>query len=82
MMTYGDAAAMKMGDSVLIEHGTTPGVITHLIESAAEQSEWNVDEPGVMIASPPFGLVFLPTSTFEEDPIILARRILELAKDD
>lgn len=74
MMTYGDGTAMKVGDSVLIEHQRTPGVITQLIESAAQQSECNVDEPGVMIASPSFGLVFLPISTLQEDPIILVQR--------
>lgn len=74
MMTYGDGMAMTVGDSVLIEHQRTPGVITHLIESAAQQSECNVDEPGVMIASLPFGLVFLPLSTLEDDPISLVQR--------
>jgi hypothetical protein len=54
MIAYQDGTEMKVGDSVLIEDGSTPGVITELMESVAEQSEWNVDEPGVMIKSPPF----------------------------
>jgi hypothetical protein len=74
MICYQDGMEMRVGDSVLIEHGRTPGVITNLIEFAAEQSEWNVQEPGVMIKSPPFGLVFIPTSTFEADPVLLAPR--------
>ena len=39
MITYHDGTEMKVGDSVLIE-GSMPGVITDLIESVAEQSEW------------------------------------------
>lgn len=74
MIRYQDGMEMRAGDSVLIEHGKTPGVIAALIEPAAEQSEWNVQEPGVMIKSPPFGLVFIPTSTFEEDPVLLVQR--------
>lgn len=74
MISYQDGMEMKVGDSVLIEQGSTPGVITDLIESAAEQSELNVQEPGVMIKSLPFGLVFIPTSTFKEDPVLLVQR--------
>lgn len=75
MITYRDGAEMKVGDSVLIEDASTPGVITELIESASEQSQWNVDEPGVMIKSPPFGLIFIPVSTFKEDPVVLVKRV-------
>lgn len=74
MITYHDGKEMKVGDSVLIEEGSTPGVITNVIESAVDQRECNVQEPGVMIKSPPFGLVFIPTSTFKEDPVILVQR--------
>lgn len=74
MICYQDGMEMRVGDSVLIEHGRVPGVITVLIQSAAEQSECNVQEPGVMINSPPFGLVFIPTSTFEEDPVLPAQQ--------
>lgn len=55
MISYQDGTEMKVGDSVLIEEGGSPGVVIALIESAAEQSESNVEEPGVMIESAPFG---------------------------
>jgi hypothetical protein len=74
MISYQDGMEMRVGDSVLIEQGRTPGVITDLIESAAERSEWNVQEPGVMIESPPFGLLFVPTSMFEAHPVLLVQR--------
>lgn len=74
MLTYLDGTEMRVGDSVLIEHETTPGTITEIIESVSKQKEWNVDEAGVMLESPPFGLLFLPVSTFSDDPIVLVRR--------
>ena len=74
MIRYEDGTELKVGDSVLIENRSTPGVITDLIESATEQRECNVQEPGVMIESPTFGLVFIPTSTFAENPIHLVQR--------
>jgi hypothetical protein len=74
MITYQDGTEMKVGDSVLIEHETIPGTISEIIESSSSQREWNVEEAGVMLKSPPFGLLFLPVSTFEHDPIVLVRR--------
>lgn len=75
MIRYQDGTEMKAGDSVLIEKGRTPGVIADLIESAAEQASCNAHEPGLMIKSSPFGLVFIPASTLTEDPVILVQRI-------
>lgn len=74
MITYRDGAEMRVGDSVLIEHETVPGTITEILASASRQKECNVDEAGIMIESPPFGLLFLPMSTFVHDPIVLVRR--------
>ena len=68
MISYQDGTEMKVGDSVLIERGRTLGVIADLIESAAEQASCNVHEPGPMIKSPPFDLVFFPVSTLEKIP--------------
>lgn len=75
MITYQDGMEMRVGDSVLIEDGRTPGTISELIESAADQKQWNVDEPGVMIKSPPFGLVFFPVSTLADIRLRLWRAI-------
>ncbi len=72
MIAYQDGGEMKIGDSVLLEGGRTPGIITEVIEKNFKQ--WNVDEPGVMIKSPPFGLVFMPVSTFADNPIVLVSR--------
>jgi hypothetical protein len=74
MFTYADGTEVQVGDSVLIEHGRTPGVVTDLIESVSEQRDCNVNEPGVMLKSPPFGLVFLPLSCLRDDPIVFVAR--------
>ncbi len=65
---------MKVGDSVLIEHGRAPGTISEVISTKDDLAQWNVNEPGVMIKSAPFGLVFWPISLFAEDPIIFMAR--------
>ena len=74
MISYQDGTEMKVGDAVLIEHGRTPGTIRELIQDNANFKEWNVTEPGVMIKSAPFGLVFIPVSFFADDPIIFVAR--------
>ena len=74
MITYQDGTEVKVGDEVLIEHQSTAGVVLEVIESAAAQKESNVLEPGVMLKSPPFGLVFLPVSSFSEDAPVLVSR--------
>ena len=74
MLAYTDGTEMKVGDSVLIERGKTPAVITLIIESADEQKECNVKEAGVMLQSPSFGLAFLPATIFSTDPIVFISR--------
>jgi len=74
MITYQDGTEIKVGDSVLIEHRQTPGIVTEIIESASSQKEWNVEEPGVMLKSPAFVLVFWPISSFALDPPVLVAR--------
>jgi hypothetical protein len=74
MITYTDGTEMKVGDSVLIERGKTSAVITLIIESVDDQKECNVKEAGVMLQSPPFGLVFLPVALFSTDPIVFVGR--------
>ncbi len=74
VIAYQDGTEMRVGDAVLIEHGRTPGTISDLIQANADLKQWNVTEPGVMIKSAPFGLVFLPVSTFAGDPIVFVAR--------
>lgn len=71
-MRYPCGNPVRIGDPVLIESGRTSGVIEAVIETAEDMHEWQVDEPGVLIKSEPFGLVFWPTSN--ADPVVLAIR--------
>ena len=71
-MNYSSGERAQLGDHVAIEHGRTPGRVTDIIEADSDMSQWNVDEPGLMIQSAPFGLVFWPTSS--EDSVVFVHR--------
>jgi len=74
MISYQDGTQIQVGDSVLIERGRTPGIIIQVIESFSDLTQWNLEEPGVMIKSQPFGLAFFPVSSFDDDPIVFIDR--------
>ena len=74
MISYQDGTEMRVGDAVLIEDGRTPGTIRELLQANADFKQWNVTEPGVMIKSAPFGLIFIPVSIFTDEPIIFVAR--------
>lgn len=69
MFTYADGSSIKVGDSVLLDNGQTPGVVELVVLTAAEMQAIGVDEPGVMLRSPPFGLVYLPSWSLQEEPL-------------
>lgn len=73
-LRYQDGTEIMAGDSVLFEHGRTPGVVEFTVTTADEMKNINVDEPGVMLASPPFGHVYLPQWSLLEDPLTLVAR--------
>ena len=72
MLTYLTGKPIVVGDNVLIEHGQAAGVVRAVVDSPSLCREWNVNEPGVLIESAQFGLVFLPRSTLKDDPIELS----------
>ena len=72
-MTYPDGGEVFIGDAVLIEHGKTPGRIVAVVEQE-RVAEFNVEEPGLMIETAPFGLVFIPTSMFQEQGLSFKSR--------
>lgn len=74
MFKYEDGAAIMVGDSVLLEHGRTPGIVESIVSTAEEMKATNVDEPGVMLKSPPFGRVYLPQWSLLEDPLRFVSR--------
>ena len=71
-MKYITGESVQQGDHVLIEYRQTPGRVTNIIESEAEARLWNLEEPGLMLKSAPFGLVFWPQGS--KDPVVFVRR--------
>jgi hypothetical protein len=73
MLFYADGTEIKVGDSVLIEKGRTPGTIVDVV-GPNDIANFNVDEAGVIVKSAPFGLVFIPVSIFDAEGIIFVTR--------
>jgi hypothetical protein len=69
MFKYQDGSDVLVGDNVLIENGKTPGVVDRIITNDEEAKNINVDEVGIMLKSPPFGLIYFSKSWLEEDPL-------------
>jgi hypothetical protein len=74
MFKYQDGADVLVGDIVLIESGKTPGIVDRIITSDEEAKSINVDEVGVMLISPPFGLVFFSKHWLQQDPLRFVSR--------
>jgi len=74
MFKYLDGSVVEVGDSVLLEKGRTPGTVELIITTAEEMKSTNVEEPGVMLKSPPFGRVYLPQWSLDQDPLHLVSR--------
>ena len=74
MFKYQDGSDILIGDHVLLENGKTPGVVDRIITTKVEAKDINVEEVGIMLKSPPFGLVYLPKHWLEEDPLRFVSR--------
>jgi hypothetical protein len=75
MFLYSDGSEVVVGDSVLLEKGRTPGCVELIVTSDEQMRDNDVEEAGVMLKSPAFGLVYLPQWSLEEDPLILVSRV-------
>jgi hypothetical protein len=69
MLTYADGSPIQVGDSVLLEHGQTPGIVEFVVLTPAEMETIGVEEAGVMLLSPPFGRVYLPKCSLQHEPL-------------
>jgi hypothetical protein len=69
MLTYADGSPIQVGDSVLLEHGQTPGTVELVVLTMAEMEAIGVDEPGIMLLSPPFCRVYLPRWSLQSEPL-------------
>ncbi|MBO9876088.1 hypothetical protein [Xanthomonas sp. D-99] len=69
MFTYADGSPIKAGDSVLLENGQTPGTVELVVLMPSEMQAIGVEEPGVMLLSPPFGRIYLPEWSLRREPL-------------
>lgn len=74
MFAYENGVAIKVGDSVLFEHGQTQGVVGLIVQSSSEMADIGVQEQGVMLLSAPFGRIYLTTDVLRADPLQLVSR--------
>ncbi len=74
MLTYADGSPIKIGDSVLLENGQTPGIVELVVATPEAMQELGVDVPGVMLLSPPFGRVYIPEQSLQSEPLELVSR--------
>ncbi|MBC9251305.1 hypothetical protein A9179_13605 [Pseudomonas alcaligenes] len=72
-MRYVSGEYVELRDCVMLEHGRTEGVVQTIIEAPEQMAEWGVDEPGLLLESEQFGLVFWPESE-PYDPVIFVSR--------
>ncbi len=76
-MRYASGELVELGDCVLLEQGRTKGVVQAIIETPEQMAEWGLDEPGLLLASEPFGLVFWPESEPYDPVIFVSRQLTE-----
>ncbi|STQ90794.1 Uncharacterised protein [Iodobacter fluviatilis] len=74
MFKYQDGSEIMIGDSVLLENGRTLGTVKFIVTTPEEMKAINVEEPGVMLQSPPFGRVYLPQWSLVQDPLRFVSR--------
>jgi hypothetical protein len=75
-MNYLDGNEAMVGDAVTIEYGRTPATVVAVVE-ADRLAEFNVSEPGLMLESAPFGLVYIPASMFDDQGLSFKSRGLK-----
>jgi len=73
-MTYPDGTEIQVGDFVLMDGRMTPGTVYELIESSEQMERCRVDMPGILVDAIPDGLVFLPSASLRDDPIVFVSR--------
>jgi hypothetical protein len=75
-MNYPDGTQARVGDSVLLDHGNNPGVVYDVIDTAERRQHWGVEESGLMIESPTYGLLFTSVDGLVDDEIAFVSRQL------
>lgn len=66
MIRYIDGSIAAVGDTVLIDKGERTGLVVEVIEGNALLRRWGVDEPGLMVESDYYGLLFIPADRISD----------------
>jgi hypothetical protein len=74
MFTYTNGSPIEVGDSVLFEHGRTPGTVELVVVTPDGMKAIGVAGRGVMLLSPPFGRAYLPEWSLRDDPLVFVSR--------
>lgn len=74
MITYPDGQPAQIGDRLALAHRQHTGVVVEVLESAADLSDWDAREPGLLIDTSYGGLVFQPAACFSAEEIALVAR--------
>ena len=74
MFKYQNGSEVMVGDSVLFENGTTSGTVDLIVITEEEMKSINVQGAGLMLKSPPFGLVYLTEHWLKNDPLKFVAR--------
>lgn len=70
-MHYKSGGIIELFDRVVIENGKKPGIVHAIVETEENMKQWGVEEPGLLLESKPFGIVFWPAS--EESAVLFLR---------
>lgn len=73
-LKYADDSAVREGDWVRIERGTTLGRVSEVIDSPQLAAERKFRSFGVVVDAQPKGFVFLSEACLKEDPLQHVRR--------
>ncbi len=75
-MKYKSGEKIKLGDRIVFDKSTKPGIVHAIVETKEEKQQWCVEENGLLVESKPLGLIFLPNNKL--DPVILVSRMPSL----
>jgi len=69
MIRYPDGTEAQVRDRVRIDHGARMAFVHAVIETDDQRRSWGLDEPGLMLDGPDYGLVFWPVHSLVTDEI-------------
>ena len=69
MIRYPDGTESQVWDRVRIDHGSSFAVVHAVIDTEDQQRSWGLDEPGLMLEAPSYGMVFWPVHSLVADEI-------------